>query len=311
MKRTIRIKWGELKVGLLITFAIVILIWASFSGGGTSVFDAKVPYMGYMTNVNGLVSGAPVWLAGIEVGNVKSVKFVNLDSLRQIEVKFKIIKSVTNMITTDAAMKLATIGFLGDKYIEIIPGTLTNPRLEPGSVIRTLPTGDLTAAISEGEKTMLSARKLTENLSDITDKMKVGEGTAGQFFTNDTLFHEMTRLITAMTGLVKELQQNQERITSSIERASKNLDDITSQINSQNGTVGKLISDPTLYDNLRSSTGRIDSILARIDRGDGTAGAFVRDDSLYQEVKNLIVRVENLVSDIEKNPRKYFKFSVF
>jgi len=37
----------------------------------------------------------------------------------------------------------------------------------------------------------------------------------------------------------------------------------------------------------------------------------VRDDSLYQDMKNLIVRVENLVSDIEKNPRKYFKFSVF
>jgi phospholipid/cholesterol/gamma-HCH transport system substrate-binding protein len=283
----------------------------SFTGGGTSVFESKASYMAYLTNANGLVSGAPVWIAGVEVGNVKSIKFVNIDSVRQIEIRFKVMKSVMNMITTDAAIKLGTIGFLGDKYIEIVPGTLSKPKLEPGSVIRTISAADLTAMFSEGEKAMTSARSLTENLSELTTKMKQGEGTAGQLFTNDTLFHELTKLISAMTGLVKELQKNQERLTTSVENASKNIDNITSQINSKTGTAGKFISDPALYDNLRSSAGRVDSILARIDRGEGTAGALVRDDSLYQDMKNLIVRVENLVTDIEKNPRKYFKFSVF
>lgn len=311
MKRTIRVKWGELRVGLIITAAIAALLWASFSGGGTSIFDTKVMYKGYLTNVNGLVSGAPVWIAGVEVGNVKSIEFVNLDSARQIEIYFRIKKSVTNMITTDAAIKLGTIGFLGDKYIEVVPGTLSLPRLAPGSEIRTVPSGDLNEMLSEGEKTMHSTRSLTENLSDLTDKLKRGEGSAGQFFTNDTLFHELTKLVSAMTGLVKELQKNQERLTTSVENASKSIDNITSQINSKTGSAGKFISDPALYDNLRSSAGRIDSILARIGRGEGTAGALVRDDSLYQDMKNLIVRVENLVSDIEKNPRKYFKFSVF
>ncbi len=60
-----------------------------------------------------------------------------------------------------------------------------------------------------------------------------------------------------------------------------------------------------------TSAGRIDSILARVERGEGSAGALVKDDSLYIEIRNLVLRVENLVSDIEKNPRKYFKFSVF
>ncbi len=113
MKRTIRVKWGELRVGLLITVAIAALLWASFSGSGTSIFDTKVTYKGYLNNVNGLVSGAPVWIAGVEVGNVKSIRFVNLDSARQIEIYFRVRRSITNMITTDAAIKLGTIGFLG------------------------------------------------------------------------------------------------------------------------------------------------------------------------------------------------------
>ena len=61
---------------------------------------------------------------GVEVGNVKSIKFVNLDSAGQIELKLRVKESVTNMITVDASIRLGTIGMLGDKYVEIIPGTL-------------------------------------------------------------------------------------------------------------------------------------------------------------------------------------------
>jgi phospholipid/cholesterol/gamma-HCH transport system substrate-binding protein len=117
--------------------------------------------------------------------------------------------------------------------------------------------------------------------------------------------------MSSMTVLIGELQKNQERLVSSIENVSTNLSAISDKVNSNAGTVGKLIGDPGLYDNIHSSTGRLDSILARVERGDGTAGAIVNDAELYEEVKNLIVRVENLVTDIEKNPRKYFKFSVF
>ncbi|MCX6830008.1 MAG: MlaD family protein [candidate division Zixibacteria bacterium] len=311
MKRSIRVKWGELRVGLLITVAIAVMLWASFSGSGTSIFDTKTGYMGYLSNVNGLVSGAPVWIAGVEVGNVTHIKFVNLDSARQIEIRLRVKKSITNMITTDAGMKLGTIGFLGDKYIEIVPGTLTKPRLEPGSVIPTVPGADLAAMLAEGQKAMEHAHDLSDNLTDLTGKLRRGEGTAGQMFTNDTLFHEMTKMVSAMTVLIEEMQKSQKQITSSIKDVARNLDTITTQINSNRGTVGKLIADPGLYNNLHSSAGRIDSILARVERGEGSAGALVKDDSLYIEIRDLVLRVENLVSDIEKNPRKYFKFSVF
>jgi phospholipid/cholesterol/gamma-HCH transport system substrate-binding protein len=311
MKRTIRVKWGELKVGLLITVAIAALLWASFTGGGTSIFDKKVSYASYFTNVNGLVTGAPVWIAGVEVGNVTSIKFVNLDSVRQIEIKIKVKEVVINMITMDATLRLGTIGFLGDKYIEIVPGTLTLPVMEPGMFIKSEPASDLTAMLGPGQEAMTNFRDMAGNLTAITDKIKRGEGTTGQLFTNDTLYFEMTKMVSAMTILINELQKNQERLTSSVEDVAVSLDSITSNLNSKRGTAGKFIGDPALYDNLQSSASRIDSILAKMNRGDGTVGALVNDDSMYIEIKNLIVRVENLIGDIEKNPRKYFKFSVF
>jgi len=311
MKRTIKIKWGELKVGLLITLSIAVLLWASFAGGGTSVFDSKAKYMAYFANVNGLVKGSPVWIAGIEVGNVYSIRFVSLDSARQVEVKFRVLRAIKNMITTDANIKIGTIGLIGDKYVEIIPGTLTNPQLKEGSVINSVTPGDIAAVFAEGEKTMSSAHDLTSNLTAITDRIRRGEGSAGKLFTQDTLYVELTKMLAAMTSLINDMQKSQKKIVSSLESMSSNLDGISGKVNGNEGSLGKFISDPKVYDNIHSSSGRIDSILAKINDGRGTAGAMVNDDELYLEIKNLVVRIENLVTDIEKNPRKYFKFSVF
>ncbi|UCG62529.1 MAG: MCE family protein, partial [Candidatus Zixiibacteriota bacterium] len=122
MKRTTVVKWGNLKVGALLTVVIAIMFWASFSGGGTSIFDPKGKFVCYFRNVNGLVRGSPVWMSGVEVGNVQSVDFVNIDSLRQVKVVCRVKKSVWDKLTKDARVQLGTIGFLGDKYVEIIPG---------------------------------------------------------------------------------------------------------------------------------------------------------------------------------------------
>jgi phospholipid/cholesterol/gamma-HCH transport system substrate-binding protein len=311
MKRTIKVKWGELKVGLLIVFAIVILLWASFSGGGTSIFDRKVKYTGYIDNANGLVTGAPVWIAGVEVGNVYSMQFIDVDSISRIEIKLRVKRSISRMITTDASMRLGKIGLLGDKYIEIVPGTLTLPPIEEGGVIQTKLGGDLSAVLTEGQDAVIHTKEMIKNLDDITARIKRGEGSIGRMFTEDELYVEITGLIKSMTVLVDGMQTNQERLFSSIENMSGTVDDLADKIDSKAGTVGKLIGDPALYDELHASTARIDTILAKINDGQGTAGAIVNDDELYDNLKNLIVRIDNLVADIEQNPRKYFKFSVF
>nr|MBN2278933.1 MCE family protein [candidate division Zixibacteria bacterium] len=311
MKRTTKIKWGELKVGLLIAGAIAVLLWASFSGGGTSIFDAKVSYKTYFENVNGLVTGSPVWIAGLEVGNVYSVKIVNLDPIRRVEVKFRILQSVQEMVTADATVKVGTIGFIGDKYIEVIPGSTDLPVFEEGSEIPGQRPSDLGEMFGQGADAMQSVQDVAANLAEITDRMKKGQGSAGKIFTDDTLYNEMTRMLTALTALIGEFQDSQKKIVSSIESVSSNLDDISTKINNHEGSLGKFVAEPELYDNLRTSTGRIDSILAKINSGQGTAGAMVNDAELYEEIKNLVVRVENLVTDIEKNPKKYLKFSIF
>lgn len=311
MKRTVKVGWGNLKVGLIITAAIVALLWASFIGGGTSIFDSKLKYEAYFSNIQGMVTGSPVWMAGVEVGNVYSISFINYDSAQQILVKFRVLRSIQNMLTTDASVRLGTIGLIGDKYVEITPGSADLPILAEGSVVRSAQPIDISAAFTAGQEAMISTRELADNLNQVTKRIRNGEGSIGKAFVHDSLYNEVTGLVASLTLLIGDMQKSQKKVIASIENISTNLEGIVAKVDSNEGTLGRIISDPTVWNNLSSSTGRIDSILARIARGEGTAGAMVNDDELYLEMKNLIVRVKNLVSDIEKNPRKYFKFSIF
>ncbi|MEA1980344.1 MAG: MlaD family protein [candidate division Zixibacteria bacterium] len=311
MKKTTSVKWGNLKVGILITIAVVALFWASLSGGGTSIFDSKGDFICYFKNVNGLVKGSPVWMSGVEVGNVKSISFVNLDSLRQVEVVCKVKKSIWKMITEDSHVELGTIGFLGDKFVEIIPGTTGKPAIAENSILPTYNANDAANMFKAGEDAFKDAGSLVNNLDSVLARMERGEGTLGQLSTNDKLYTDLASLIKSLTKVTTYLQKNQERIITSVERTSNSVAGLTDKVNENKGTLGRIVNDPELYDNLAATSVKLDSILYKINTAEGTLGLFVNDTTLYSEFSNLLGRVNSLITDIEKNPRKYFKFSVF
>ncbi len=311
MQRSIRVRWGNLKVGLLLVIAFGVLLWASLSGTGTSIFDPKVFFVCYFNNVNGLLPGAPVWMSGVEVGNVRGIEFVNLDSLRQVKVVCRAKKSIWNQLTPGTQVQLGTIGFLGDKYVEIIPSLKPGEPLEEGGELPVRDAGSAERLFKEGELAMAEAGEIATNLNEIIARMNRGEGTLGKIATEDAFYVQMTKLLTNLTALTGDLQKNQERLVSSIERTSKAMSGISEKVDENTGTLGRIVNDPQLYENLTATTARLDTIMTKLNNSQGSLGLLVNDTALYVEITNLISRLNNLVTDIEKNPRKYLKFSVF
>lgn len=311
MKRTTKVGWGNLKVGILLTIVIIIMFYVSFSGGGTSIFDSKGKFICYFNNVNGLVSGAPVWMSGVEVGNVKSIKFVDLDSLRQVEVICRAKKEVWPKLTADARVQLGTIGFLGDKYVEVIPGVSGGAPIEEMAVIPTLDAGSAQRLFKQGEEAMGTVKSSIANIDTLLINMNHGVGTLGKLATEEDMYNNMTQLLANLTKLTASLQQNQERIIASIENTSNSVSSLTQKVDENRGTIGRLVNDPQLYDNLNQATAKFDSVMFKINTAEGNLGLLVNDTALYSEMTNLMARVNNLVTDIQANPKKYFSFSVF
>lgn len=311
MKRSVKVGWGRLQVGLLLMFAVIVLIYASFTGGGTSIFESKDPFVTYFKNVDGLVRGSPVWMSGVEVGNVTSIKFEIRDSIRYIRVDCNVKDAIWPFLTKDARVQLGTIGFLGDKFVNIVPGKFGDKPIEKGGVIPVEQVANAKDMFKAGQNAFEQAGSVVQGLDTVLSRMNRGEGTLGKIATDAQLYDELTKLLANLTRLTADLQKNQERLTSSIETMSTSVGNLSQKVDQNTGTIGRLFNDAQLYDNLNATSARLDSVLTKIDMAQGNMGLLVNDTALYVEMVNLMTRANNLMADIEKNPRKYFKFSVF
>ncbi|RME25659.1 MAG: MCE family protein [Candidatus Zixiibacteriota bacterium] len=311
MKRSVSLKWSNLWVGALLMFVIAIILWASFTGGGTSIFEHKKKFKCYFPNVEGLVVGSPIWMSGIEVGNVRKLRFVYLDSVRQVEVICAVVNSVWPRITSEAEISIGSIGFLGDRYLELHPAIGRGKPIKEMDVIRVRDVGSAQAVFKQAERAAAKAGDLAGNLDTLLARMNRGEGTLGKLATDKELYQQLTALLAKMTVLTADLQNNQERIVSSLENVSSAVKSLSDQVNNNTGTMGRIMTDPALYDNLATTTAKLDTILLKINTAEGSMGMLVNDTALYSEITTLVTKTNNLIDDIQKNPRKYFRFSVF
>ncbi len=308
MRRSNRVKWSELKIAIVVIFAFAFMLYASFTGGGTSIFEGKNSFVVYYNDVKGLTAGSPIWVRGIEVGNVKSIEFAR--ERNQIKVVGRVAKNVWDMIKVDASIKVSSVGFIGDKYLELDPGDPSLPTLENHGEVKANE-ADAAKIMGEGVSALENINTLSKQLSETLELINKGEGTIGKLFTDDSMFKNLNEALVSMRETMDGFNKNQDRAFTSLEDGVASMQKLTDAWTDSNGTVGRMLYDSSLYTNMANVTERFGSILAKVDSGQGTIGGFVNDDSVYENLHNLMARLENLLLDMEKNPKKYFKVSVF
>jgi len=311
MKRTDRVKWGELKVGLLVAVGIAFLLWASFSGSGTSIFYGKRSLRTVLNTANGLIAGAPVRLAGVEVGKVEEIKLIGKSPTDQVFVTLLIEERVWFNVKADSKATLGTIGMLGDKYIEVSPGSPELPELKPGDFIEGHVAGDLLSLVDRAPEIVGNLEHLAQALGDLARKLEGSEGTLGKLIHSDSLYNALTQASRQAASLVERLD---ERLPSLVDKAGSAVDELSGvarSVTDTAGTVGRLLKDGTVYDRLRTLTFRLDSVVAGLQAGQGTAGALLKDETVYADLHKTILDVQFLLKDIQENPKKYVTFKVF
>jgi len=122
---------AEIKSGLLVSIAFVLLlgltfIVGGFLKGGGQEFQVQFGY------VSGLGDNAPVYFAGREVGKVSSIDIVN-DTEKPVRVTVKVADHVR--LRSDSAAFIDTLGLMGEKFVELSPGTVGADAIAPGTVI--------------------------------------------------------------------------------------------------------------------------------------------------------------------------------
>ncbi|MBI3314798.1 MAG: MCE family protein [Candidatus Omnitrophica bacterium] len=177
----------ELKVGSFVLLALIGLSYFMFSVSNLSLFEKGRALQAVFGFANGLKEAAPVRLAGVEAGLVKKMEVFTDDNdnkRTKVSVTMWIKQGVE--IPVDSKVTINQLGLLGEKYVEIMPGTSTE-FFKDGAVI----VGHDPVPM---EKLSERVNALTDKLETTIDNINKGQGTIGKFLTDESIYRNLDEL---------------------------------------------------------------------------------------------------------------------
>ena len=310
MKRSGEIRWGELRLGLVIFTALSLFLWASIQGG-ENLFHRKHPLRSMFTNVQGVVGGAPVWFQGVEVGAVKSLDFVTEGDTSRVLVRLDINDEAWPRIRKDSHVRIQALNLFGEKFIEVTPGSARGAAVQENDLLPSEKPTDVTELMERGSGIVDQLAHATTDLAALLKKVRNGEGTLGKIANSSELYDALVSTTRRTDTLVAHLDASQGEMRHALVSVSTTLDSLAQGIQRGDGTLGRLAKDPSLYDHLAHSSAHVDTALARIESGEGNLGRLSRDEKLYENLQQSLDRLNHLLEDVQRNPKKYFGFSLF
>jgi len=293
----------ETKVGIFVVLGILVLTYFTVRVGRIAVREVGYRVHTFVESAAGLDKNSPVRIAGVEIGKVEAISLEGLRAKVIMHLPFSV------QLPLGSKVYVKSAGLLGEKYIEIAPGTGAEliqadamveeggPSADVDRVLTQLSTigGDIqkvTRSLSnvlggeEGEQSIkelvTGAKETMTNLQDITHTIQKGKGTLGKLVKDDTLYNEVK-------GTVASLRQ----VSETIEKGE--------------GTLGKLVKDEALYNETKATMTEAKETMAnlrkvseQIERGEGTLGKLVKDEALYIETKATMTEAKDALGSLKR-----------
>lgn len=178
----------ELKVGIFIFIAVIVLFIIVFSIGDIFIFEKTYRINVIFGFANGLAESAPVRLAGVDVGEVEKIEVFYDEEGGKTKVLLYARIAQNKKIEKDAQASINTLGLLGEKYLEISPGTAEAGFLTDGDTIM----GRDPIAVEALTRDM---RRLVDSATVIVDRLKDGEGTVGKLLVEEKIYNDLEALV--------------------------------------------------------------------------------------------------------------------
>ena len=285
-------------VGLFVTVGLLILLVGIFTlGGQKKTFAPSITVQAVFDNVNGLQKGDNVWFSGVKVGIVKSIEF---NGNAQVKVTMHIDRKAQEFIRKDANAKVGAEGFIGNKLVVIYGGTPQAGPIGGGEhlqVERTLSTDDIMATLQKNNENLVA---ITTDFKTVSNRLVNGEGTAGAFLTDATLYKSLQNTATNLQMAAR----NSERLSSSIAA-------YTAQLERPGSLANGLVHDTLIMSNLQNAvkqineaanathsfTANLKTMSDQLNTNDNTLGLLLNDEKTAEQMKGII---ENLNSGSHK-----------
>ncbi|WAC10698.1 MlaD family protein [Dyadobacter pollutisoli] len=297
----------EAKVGIMATFAIVMLYFGFHILKGSDVFSRTHKYYVIYDNIDGLTASNPVLLNGLNVGRVQEIRLLQ-NQKNHLLVALDVQKGIA--IPAGTAAVLADGGLLGGKVIHLSVGT--GAALHDGDTLIGKKESGISAVLQEKALPLVShADSLIKNL----DLVVAGFQETGLILNQVLKNYNQTG--TSLQGLLSENRGNLVALTTNLNKLSASLVETEKELKpllAKTGTLADSLSALRLGETMQNANRTITelhTLLASVEAGKGTAGKLVKDETLYNNIDRTIVSMNKLLTNLREHPKRYINISVF
>jgi phospholipid/cholesterol/gamma-HCH transport system substrate-binding protein len=299
-----QVKWSQLRVGITVLVASITLAVLIFVMSGTvSPFSHKIVLRSYFQNAAGLVKGAPVRLAGVDIGNVDHMRIVKDRPKTPVEVTMKVSTRYVTDLHRDSKATLATAGVLGATFVDIDSSQAKAPQVKDGDELPTTETPDIQDVLKSTAGTIENLNVILRRVDDIVSAIQNGKGSVGKIINDPELYNRANATVAQLQRLMNQISSGQgsigkllysDELYSKIDDSVTKLNKIVDEVNQGQGTAGKLLKDPTLYNNMNQTVAKLNSLMADIDAGRGTLGKLAKDQEYARKLDRITTNLETL-----------------
>ena len=295
----------ELKAAIIVLAGILLFIVGFNYLKSNSLISSDKQFYAVYDHVGGLAVGTPVTINGLTVGKIKNVQFLNQSP--KLIVTFT--ANTDLKFSRNSHAELFDTGIIGGKSIQILPVFDSNYAKSGDTLVSTVKPG-LTELVTQGigpleeqlGKVMRNADSLLTNLNDIMDtntKFSIQKSIAGL----NTTIENFKKTSESIDDLIVKNQNKLDNTLVNVENITDNLSKVSDTLSNVN--IGQTTRD------LQVTIKNINKILAQIEKGEGSVGKLLNDEKLYDDLTGASEQLELLLEDLRLNPKRYVHFSLF
>lgn len=296
----------EIKTGIIVIGGVLLFILGFSYLKSTPLFDNSKVFYAVYSHVGGLQPGTQVSINGFSVGKVNDIKF--LDNSGKLVVTFTVDSKFD--FSKNSSAELYDTGIIGGKGIQIKPVFDGAPTAQSGDTLQTSTRPGLTELVQQRltplqmkvEGAVSNADSLLANFNEVLDADTKGN---------------LRETIKGLNTLVYAFQKSAATLNSLLDTNKKELDESIANLNLITGNfaeVSNSLAEAELGNTIKSldaTVGNLNTILAKVEAGEGSMGKLMKDEALYNNLTNATRELDLLLQDFRLNPKRYVNVSVF
>ena len=305
---------NETKVGILAAFAIALLIIGYNFLKGNSIFSNETTLRAKYTRVDGLTVSKPILINGYQIGRVAKLELQTdgtIIATLNINSKYEIPdNSIARLEGTDLLGSKAIVMSLGNSKKMAEDGDMLNANVEKGLMEQVQPVQKKAELIIGKMDSILSSVNSILNPNFQKNVDKSFNSIAGTLASLETTSKKVDGLVGSESARIEAIFKNVEGITANLNNNNKKISDILTNINTVTDKFAAANFKETL-DKANSAIGDLQSVIAGIKDGKGSLGLLLNDTKMYDNLNSASKNLDALMIDLKANPKRYVHFSVF